>query len=289
MMRALVLLLAGCGAASTDPGLRAELRVEGAQFASGALSDGVGPPVVALHLADPSLFPGAQHQPFLGELAPPATAVAIGLDGDRGYWILVAGTPSIDAPTEPTFAAQLAIARDARPGARTLSLHAVDERGRIGPAATLPITIAALAPPSGPLVVHLDWDADADLDLHVIDSDGVEIWTGHPSGYRPPPPPALPDPDVAKRAPQLDVDSNAQCRIDGRNQENVVWSTAPAAGHYLVRVDAASLCGQVEANWRVAVTRDGRSIASASGTAVDADTRGTHGTGDGRTALTFDL
>src|SRR5581483_8373509 len=104
MMRALVLLLAGCGAATSDPGLRAELRVDGAQFATGALAGGAGPPVVALHLSDPSLFPGAQHQPFLGELSPSATSVAIGLDGDRGYWIVLAGTPSIDAPTEPTFA-----------------------------------------------------------------------------------------------------------------------------------------------------------------------------------------
>src|SRR5581483_3556526 len=227
---------------------RAELRVDGAQFATGALAGGAGPPVVALHLSDPSLFPGAQHQPFLGELSPSATSVAIGLDGDRGYWIVLAGTPSIDAPTEPTFAVQLAIAKNARLGARNLSVHAVDQNGAVGPAAAMPITIAALEPPSGPLVVHLEWDSDADLDLHVIDSDGVEIWSGHPSGYRPPPPPALPDPDVAKLAPQLDVDSNAQCRIDGRNQENVAWSMAPAAGHYVVRVDAASLCGQVEAN-----------------------------------------
>jgi hypothetical protein len=289
MMRALVLLLAGCGAATSDPGLRAELRVDGAQFATGAMSDGAGPPVVALHLSDPSLFPGAQHQPFLGELAPSATAVAIGLDGDVGHWIVLAGTPSIDAPTEPTFDVQLAIARDARLGARTISVHAVDESGRLGAGATLPITIAALAPPSGPLVVSLSWDTDADLDLHVIDPDGVEIWSGHPSGYRPPPPPALPDPAAAQMAPQLDVDSNAQCRIDGRNQENVVWSMAPAPGHYVVRVDAASLCGQVEANWRVTVLRDGNSIASASGADFDSDTRGTHGAGDGRTALSFDL
>ena len=140
------------------------------------------------------------------------------------------------------------------------------------------------------MVVSLSWNGAADLDLHVVDPDGVEIFARHPSGYRPPPPPALPDPTAAMNAPLLDGDSNAGCVIDGRDQENVVWTMAPASGHYVVRVDATSLCGLPYADWRVERARRRRARRAArSGEAIDADTRGTHDAGAGRTALEFDV
>ena len=60
-----------------------------------------------------------------------------------------------------------------------------------------------------------------------------------------------PIPTAAANAPLLDGDSNGGCVIDGRDQENVVWSMAPASGHYIVRVDAASLCELAYSDWRV--------------------------------------
>jgi hypothetical protein len=137
--------------------------------------------------------------------------------------------------------------------------------------------------------VHLGWANGADLDLHVIDPDGVEIFTRHPSGYRAPPPPALPDPNGPAGAALLDGDANAGCVIDGREAENVVWPTAPASGHYIVRVDAASLCGLPYSDWLVERVVDGVVVASARGEAIDADTRGEHDVGAGRTALEFDV
>jgi hypothetical protein len=285
-----VIWCAGCGAAASDPGLHADLRVDGAQFALGAMPVGEdGPAVVGVQFASASLFPGAHDQPLLGALAASSTTAAIGLAGDAGFWIVGAGPPAVEAPSEPTFDARLSLARSARLGPRMLIVRAVDQTGRFGPPETLALTVVAAPAPTGRLTVHLEWDSDADLDLHVIDAAGVEIWAGHPSGYRTPPPPALPDPDAAKQAAQLDSDSNAGCHIDGRNQENVVWSVPPAAGHYVVRVDVPSLCGQTVADWRLRVLRDGTLIGEASGSLYDSDTRGAHGAGDGRTALVFDL
>jgi hypothetical protein len=144
--------------------------------------------------------------------------------------------------------------------------------------------------PTGAMVIHLAWSGRADLDLHVVDPDGVEIWARHPSGYQPPPPPALPDPVAAAAAPELDADSNSGCIFDGRDQENVIYTSAPASGTYIVRVDAASLCGAPFADWMVAViTTGGVTSYGASGEAVDADTQGSHAAGAGRTALTFTL
>lgn len=285
-----VALACGCSAASSDPGVRAELRIAGAQFVPGAMPpDGAGPAVEGLHLSQQSLLAGGQAEPLLGMVDPDATAVAIGLDGDRGYWIAVAGVPDNQAPTLPTIDVVLSLSRAAAPGGRSLVVRAVDAAGRFGPASSLPVTISSLPLPSGALVVHLEWDADADLDLHVVDPTGVEIWSGHPSGYQPPPPPALPDPNGAANAARLDADSNSDCVIDGRDQENVVYTEPPPSGHYVVRVDAFSLCRQAETAWHVVVLQAGQAIAAATGSAYDDDTRPPHGSGAGVTALELDL
>jgi hypothetical protein len=209
----------------------------------------------------------------VGTLGPTATAVALGLDGDRGYFVVPAGVPDTEAPSEPTFMVALSFARTIAIGRHTLEARAVDGERRSGPPSTLALTIATVPTPSGPLVVHLEWDTDADLDLHLIDPTGAEIWSRH----------------LSAGGGTLDADSNAECRIDGRDRENVVYTQPPPSGRYIARVDTFSLCGQAFADWRVEALANGASIASASGTSYDTDTRGAHGSGAGRTALTFDL
>jgi hypothetical protein len=271
-MRPLALvLLAGCGGVSADPGLAADLQVTGAQFVRGALPAGSGPSVRALDFADRRLAAGAHDRPLLGQLDATATAVALALDGDRGYWILGAGVPSTDAPTLPTFDARLAFARRLPSATRTLSAVAVDGSGRFGPPSSLSIDIAGDAVPAGALVVHLAWSGAADLDLHLVAPSGAEIWSRN----------------LAADGGALDADSNARCVLDGRDQENVVFTVAPPRGHYVGRVDAFSLCGDPFADWTVQTL--GASVVSSSGTALDADTRGAHDKGAGLTALEFDV
>jgi hypothetical protein len=271
---ALAAALCACGGASPDPGLGGDLYVAGAQFVPGPLpSPSGGPSVAGLHFASTTLSPGAHDAPLLGSLDPTGTAAALGLVGDRGYFVVPAGVPDTEAPTEPTFTAALSFARTIAAGARTLEARAVDAARRFGPPTTLPLTVTSLALPQGALVVHLAWDGGADLDLHVVDPAGVEIWSRHLFGD----------------GGGLDLDSNAGCHLDGRDQENVVYPTAAPPGRYVARVDAFALCGQPLADWRLDVLVEGAAIARASGTAYQADTRGDHGAGAGRTALTFDL
>jgi hypothetical protein len=268
-----VAVVAGCSASavSPDPGLSADLQVEGARFSSGVPpAGGDGPAVRGLQLADAHIAAGAHDRPLLGQLDPGATAVTLRLDGDRGYWIVPAGVPATEAPTLPTFDVRLAFARTLPTGARTLIAQAVDADGHVGPPSTLALDIAGAALPSGAMVVHLEWRGTADLDLHLVDPSGVETWARHPNGL-------------------LDVDSNAECVFDGRDQENIVFTAPPPPGHYIVRVDAFSLCGAALADWRVDVVRDGAVVATASGEAGDADTREAHDKGAGRTALELDV
>jgi hypothetical protein len=79
---------------------------------------------------------------------------------------------------------------------------------------------------AGALVISLDWDTEADLDLHVqLPSDGDagvnEIWSRKPSGL--PFGSAGASVDSGMQAGYLDFDSNSMCVIDGRREENVIF------------------------------------------------------------------
>jgi len=88
---------------------------------------------------------------------------------------------------------------------------------------------------------------------------------------------------------RLDFDSNENCILDGRREENVFWPVEPPHGRYIVRVDTFSLCGQPGARFGVTVNRNGQIVAQAEGRSVETDTRGPHGAGAGLTMLELDV
>jgi hypothetical protein len=271
---AIAIALAGCHAASSDLALDARLHVDGAQFVPGALpSPSGGPNVRMLNVSNYNVAAGAAGQPLFGTLDHAATACAFALDGDRGYFVIVAGAPDTDTPDLPTFRTLMSFSPALQPGTLNLSAQAVDAEGHFGAPSRLLLTVANRAAPSGALVVTLAWSGLADLDLHVVDPAGGEIWSGHKSDA----------------GGVLDVDSNAQCAGDGLDLEHVVWTNAPPAGHYIVRVDTASLCGAPSAYWRVDVKMNSSAAGTATGVSVDADTLGSYAQGAGRTALEFDV
>ncbi|HEU4405526.1 MAG TPA: hypothetical protein VFS43_09570 [Polyangiaceae bacterium] len=283
-------LAPGCGGGvSADPGADALLRVEGASFARGAPPEaGEGPAVEAAFLTQTTFRAGFQGKSFSGQLAPGATAVAIALEGDRGYWLLPAGPAEPEAPDSPSFAVSLSFSADVAPGPNALVTWAVDAAGRFGPPSRSALTIANAPAPEGALVVSLYWDADSDLDLHVVTPEGVEIYKGNVNSWQRPAG-SPPDPDAWRAGGVLDADSNAQCRIDGRRAEHVVWRAEPPRGRYVVRVDAFSLCAEPLARWGVEARFGGERVAGASGTSTPAATRFEHGRGAGVLALEFDL
>jgi len=84
---------------------------------------------------------------------------------------------------------------------------------------------------NGPLQVTLRWGQDLDLDLHVVEPGGCEIYYGHKTGC----------------VGSLDLDSNAGCGLDHVDVENVIYppadgGIAPPIGTYTVRVDDWSEC-----------------------------------------------
>jgi hypothetical protein len=274
------------GGVVADTGSDAYMRVPSGQFVRGPMPDGsdAGPPVTQIALTNNNIWAGMNDDPVGGALGPNATAAAIGLQGDVGYWIVPAGVPSVAAPDDPTFSATATFSPGIVLGSYTLVVRAVDDSGNFGLPATQ-VLVAEHSPinpaPKGQLVVTLTWDTESNLDLHVVDPTGAEIdWAAQSSQ-----PPTVTDvPDGASYG-YIDYDSNANCVIDGLRREDAIWPNAPPPGQYTVRVDTASLCGQPNAHWAVTVVLQGNQIASASGIALDVNTWGTHGLGAGQLAL----
>lgn len=102
---------------------------------------------------------------------------------------------------------------------------------------------------SGDIQINLNWDTVADLDLHVTDPSGFEIFFGamnSPSGG------------------ELDLDSYAACPYygeRGRGNENVFWPIGEApSGEYLIEVnlfrDCETFAAQFDTHYRVTLILD---------------------------------
>lgn len=292
-----VIAIAGCTGVTADPGLDAELRVAGAQFFPGTIpAPTTDARISSIVIASDTIRAGQLSKALSGVVDIGGTAVALGFTSDTGYWIVPAGPLDLAQPDQRDWSARLSFAPSLPTGTRDLEVIAIDGTGRFGQPSTLRLRVEPheVDLTDTNLVISLSWDTEADLDLHVVLPGEPQdiVWAQHPTSYQLPQPGEPTDPAAIDAAGRLDVDSNAQCAIDGRREENVVWRGAaavPPHGSFAVLVDTFSLCAAPTAHWTVDVYRDGdpTSIQHASGTVVDADTRGDHVAGSGVRALTF--
>ena len=122
-----------------------------------------------------------------------------------------------------------------------LLFAAANAAGVVGPYAALPTRVTQVG--TGDIQVTLSWDADSDVDLHVIGPDGEEIYYGS---------------RTSSSGGELDLDSNAACAIDGGRTENITWPVGRApAGTYTVRVDYWDNCGVDRTNYTVRINNGG--------------------------------
>jgi hypothetical protein len=157
-------------------------------------------------------------------------------------FVPVSGYFEIPLPT-PATSAELLITFPQALTSNEFTLHfsAADLEGRVGMPSDR--SYNAIVVGSGDVQVTVAWDTDADVDLHVVDPGGVEIYWANrqsPSGG------------------QLDLDSNAACARDNVRNENISWpvGTAPQ-GDYTVRVDYWSSCDAPETNYTVVIHNGG--------------------------------
>ncbi|HEY0192101.1 MAG TPA: hypothetical protein VGC42_13365 [Kofleriaceae bacterium] len=288
----LAALLLGCDGASSDPGYGARLQVPGAQYRPGPLpAPSGGPDPVSVFTDHAAVTISQVRERIMGDLGPGTRGAVIGVAGEDDGWIVTAGPPSFELPTSPTIAATFGLADDFPPGPFALVVFGADEAGRFGQPVRIDLTANLTPPPDGELVVDLEWDSTADLDLHVIDPLGGEAYADHPNTTVPLPPGSPPaDPTAYLESGILDRDGNKDCHRDGRPAEHVIWTMPPPAGRYVVRVEARAMCHDASAQWSVSAYRGGSLLGAARGVSTEYEVQHSpHGAGAGVLALQFSL
>ena len=102
--------------------------------------------------------------------------------------------------------------------------------------------------------MSVSWTGASDVDLHVIDPSGEEVYFGNLH---------------SASGGTLDLDSNAACNIDNKNNENIVWPVGGApSGEYTVIVDYWSDCGVARSDYVVTVQVEGQEAQVFSGSFV---------------------
>ena len=162
----------------------------------------------------------------------PFSTVAVFVDGVDGHYIVpVSGDPTSTKAIisvgglPPVFDFDIAFA-------------VAGADGVFGPYNAL--SVSAIKAAGGDIQVSVTWDTEADVDLHVVEPGGAEIYFGSPT---------------SGSGGQLDIDANAACSTSNLTQENVGWApgTAPT-GTYIVRVDYWDACGATQTDYIVTVS-----------------------------------
>jgi hypothetical protein len=154
-----------------------------------------------------------------------STTAAGSDDGDSSDSADTPGTTSTTAPSTPTTRP----AGEARPGdvcgeGGAPNANVAPLQGRTQDAPPECIELG-----TGDVQVTLRWASSADIDLHVTEPDGTEIWYG--------------DKGPTSTGGQLDVDSNVGCEQEA-SVENVFWPVGQApSGTYTVEVNGYQVDG----------------------------------------------
>ena len=119
----------------------------------------------------------------------------------------------------------------------------------------------------------MSWDAPSDVDLHLVDPSGEEVYYGN---------------TASASGGVLDLDSNPACAIDGKNNENITWpSGTPPHGTYTVRLDYYDGCGVSATKYLVTVQVKGQTTRTFSGTFSGGGDGGAEGSGINITTFTY--
>jgi len=183
-----------------------------------------------------------------------ATQIIVGVKDQKGYFAIpmeaARGTANRGALSMTDL--QLFIGQEAT-GTFSIAFAVSDGQGNFSEYQYLVVELMQAG--TGLLQVSLSWDQLNDVDLHLIEPNGTEIYFGN---------------RTSANGGQLDVDSNAGCSIDGINNENIYYEDIAGVtiphGEYEVRVNLWSNCGiGPNTNYTVIAYYGGNVIATTQG------------------------
>ncbi len=118
----------------------------------------------------------------------------------------------------------------------------------------LVVPLEVLEVGNGELQVNLTWNTDADLDIHVFEPSGNEIFWNN---------------TTSETGGQLDLDANVNC--GNVSVENIFWDQVPPVGTYRVALENYTECSQVDTDFIVTVTVPGQAPMLFTGSIAEAD------------------
>lgn len=265
--------VAACGDSTLTEGLHEPIAVQGGQFVEGPIPglppDGAleNPRPTAASTEVTSLRPRLAGVPFFGWATLDAVSVSAQIEGlGTGHWVLPTGPADPTVQGEPVRTWRfLADLHDALPpGRHRLLVAATDIDGKTGSQVASSLCIQRLVPDNGNVcdpqkvppqfVISLAWDRPVDLDLLVVTPSGEIIGSRNPGKG------IGPDDNVRRNAIDqsappgsgfLDMDSNHDCHIDGRQIEDVIFQDKAEPGSYLVYVNLHDACGERAVHYTV--------------------------------------
>lgn len=161
---------------------------------------------------------------------------AVRLEGDAGYYT-VAG---VDPDQDGVYDIIVKIPADSEKTSMRVGVALLDAMGNAGPYQEIALELVASG--IGDVKVTLSFDRLHDLDLHVIEPRGDQIF------YRTP---------GSTTGGQLDLDSGANCEPSPYNTENVFWPPGGApAGTYRVSVQNFQQCSPGDIKFTVRIAYD---------------------------------
>jgi hypothetical protein len=173
-------------------------------------------------------------------VSPPVASpkFVVGLDGDTGYHTVTGSDPDGDG----VYDISVQVAAEATQTSLGFSVALLDAEGNAGPYQRLQVELVHSG--TGDVKVTLSFDRLHDLDLHVIEPSGDEIYYER---------------TVTGSGGQLDLDSGSHCMPSPANSENVFWPPGGApAGTYKVSVQNFQQCSPGPIAFRVRIAYDNR-------------------------------
>lgn len=212
-----------------------------------AASGGTSAPSIDNVNGNASIIPGGSN-PIALNSSSEVSNILIGVSEAHGFFRLPA-VPS--KSTDDTYVFFIHLNQNLVDDSFDIVIALEDANGNISQHEIISVSLIQVG--TGKLQISCSWDQLNDVDLHLVEPSGAEIYYGD---------------SVSENGGELDLDSNAACSIDSVNNENITYSETDVveAGEYIVRVDLWSNCDITEnTNYNVIAYYDGAIIGTSLG------------------------
>ncbi len=232
-------------------------------------------PTITTINGNPSVIPGGSN-PIGLQADGSVSNVLIGVKEVGGYYKL----PNTAKGTEDIVYFFILMNQNLTDTNFEIMIAIQDDNGNVSEVSIIPVSLVQVG--TGRLQVSCSWDQLNDVDLHLVEPNGEEIYYGNGS---------------SSNGGDLDLDSNAACSNDGVNNENITYNDEAIIedGEYIVRVDFWSNCNITSAtNYNVTAYYEGELVAATFGTnpysgSFNPDEADAGGVGSGVEVLKFEL